>query len=287
MRDVRPRYAPALDDRLNRAGSSMVAAKPSAVITPTPGTDIRRHTTVFCRAIERTFPSRRRICSARALSALSTTARIVGDACNRRRRSPRHAWQTRRRICRTGCQRCVEHLWSGSQGRNGFVRIGCGWQGAPAPRGSLSILHERSCTSRTNDLRQADGIVAVRLGRHHLQSCISVASAHADDGNATLSQPISKPDRQRTGLKSCTGYGKRLQRLPNRVRTGCHLPFGNNAALVINNADRGRLLADIQPGIILHGGSPHSFDTLAAVNKGQCGEPLPGRLGPERLRYVV
>jgi hypothetical protein len=85
MRGVRPRYAPALDDRLNRAGSSMVAAKPSAVITPTPGTVIRRRTTVFCRAIERTFPSRRRICSrlsARARISASTTARMVGDACN-------------------------------------------------------------------------------------------------------------------------------------------------------------------------------------------------------------
>lgn len=44
--------------------------------------------------------------------------------------------------------------------------------------------------ARTNDLRQADGVVAVRLGRHHLQGRIGVPSIHADDGNATFLQSI-------------------------------------------------------------------------------------------------
>lgn len=71
-----------------------------------------------------------------------------------------------------------------------------------------------------------------------------MASIRADDGNATLS-PFHSPDRQWTGLKFCASDRKWLQRPRDRVRRRCSLPFGDNSAILIKDAEWS-LLAGIQ-----------------------------------------
>src|SRR5690606_24874876 len=89
-------------------------------------------------------------------------------------------------------------------------------------------------------------------------SGVGVTSIDAKDRHAADRQFIPEPDCQRASLQPHSHEFWRFDRqiVGDRVRAGRHLLLGEDTSGLIDDADRCRLLGDVQGGKAWHDGSP-------------------------------
>src|SRR3954469_13951934 len=116
-------------------------------------------------------------------------------------------------------------------------------------------LHvDRPIPSRAHDLGQPFGVVLVGLVELHLQSGLHFPGVQTLDIEASAAQTVNKPGGHRTGLDPHFGIGTGIFRNASRncSRIGDADAAPKPLALLVDNADRGRLLGYVQPHIIWH-----------------------------------
>src|SRR4051794_40864621 len=116
-------------------------------------------------------------------------------------------------------------------------------------------LHvDRPIPSRAHDLSQPFGVVLVGLVELHLQSGLHSPGVQTLDIEASAAQAVNEPGCHRTGLDAHFGVDTSVLRNASR---NCSRISGADAApepsaLLVDNADRGRLLRYVQPNIMRH-----------------------------------
>ena len=106
-------------------------------------------------------------------------------------------------------------------------------------------LHvHRPIPPRAHDLRQAFGVVLIRLVHLHLERGTGVPRLQANNVELSATQFMHKPRRHRPGLDTDPGAVSRM--LPDDPRdllgVGGVLPTPEPASCVVNDADRRQLL---------------------------------------------
>src|SRR3954447_7433294 len=224
-----------LDDLAKRYGASKTLTWASATRTPTPGAVISRRTASSCRATATSRRPSTAICSPMACQAASsapaTSCRGPPATSARTRsakgrppplpairpkglRTPR-IWLARSTRMRTSCARVVS-------------RERTRWLSTPLTTTS------RYQPVRTI-LRQAAGVVAVRLVQLQGERRLGVPSIKADHGQAQLPQLVPVPSRQGTTLQPDAHRLGRpgVDSRGNRLRGGGALAFPDHLAATI------------------------------------------------------
>src|SRR3954465_15873151 len=113
---------------------------------------------------------------------------------------------------------------------------------------------DRPIPSRAHDLGQPFGVVLVGLVELHLQSGLHSPGVQPRDIGGGAAQAVNEPGCHRTGLDAHFGVDTSIFRNASRNWLGIS---GADAApkpsaLLVDNADRGRLLRYVQPNIMRH-----------------------------------
>ena len=112
----------------------------------------------------------------------------------------------------------------------------------------------RTVKPHPHHLRDATGIVAVRLVDLRLQHRPHMPRLDTDHRQACFGESAEQPLRQRSGFQSnpLEVVGGVLQHRQQRFRLARHLHFPNDLARVIHNADAGLLDRNVQSSKIVH-----------------------------------